>query len=74
MYHDYDHESSYLRANRATQWEESQQKGIVHSEDEDVGGDESFSVQVAMVCIYRKKDAASMFDELVPKYISDHVL
>ena len=28
----------------------------------------------AMDCIWRKMDAAAMFEELVPRYISDHVL
>ena len=31
-------------------------------------------ISVVTDCIYRKMDAASIFEELVPGYISDHVL
>ena len=32
------------------------------------------NISVVMDCIYRKMDAASIFEELVPGYVSDHVL
>ena len=71
----YDPKSSYPRANRSMKWnkilrpiwEVFQQKGIIHSDDDEkyFSGD--------MDCIYRKMYAAPIF-ELVPGYISDHVV
>ena len=73
----YDPESSYPRPNSSTKWnkvvrsiwEEFQQKGILDSGYDD---DEKYFSGDGLY--YRRMGVASMFEELVPAYISDHVL
>ena len=73
MYRDYDPKSSYSRANRSTKWDK-----VLRLIWEEFQQKELYTVvamkNILVDCIHRKMDAASIFEELVPECISDHVL